>query len=132
MAKTGALAVREDQVVEDGAVDRLRDRGQATRRPAIRGAGPGIAARMIVGDDNSGAAVHRRIPNDLADRESSAGFIPPVTREMEAARLVVDMRDPDAFMDGARIGEAAGEELSRRRKPVELQRKFGTLISHAW
>jgi hypothetical protein len=49
---------------------------------------------------------------------------------VEAARLVVDVRHPQAFARRVVLGKAAGEELPRRGKSVEFQREFGTLIAH--
>jgi hypothetical protein len=50
---------------------------------------------------------------------------------MEAACLVVDMSDPQRFAARVFLRETPGEELTGRREAVELQRKFGTLVSHA-
>ena len=50
---------------------------------------------------------------------------------MDAARLVVDVRDPQAFARRIRISEAPGEKLARGIETFEFKRKFGTLITHA-
>ena len=50
---------------------------------------------------------------------------------MHAARLIIDMGDPQAFAGGIAVGQAAGKELTGGGQAVELQRKFGTLIPHA-
>ena len=49
---------------------------------------------------------------------------------MKSMPLVVDVSYPQGLAPFVRFGKAAGEELSRRREAIELQRKFGTLITH--
>ena len=53
-----------------------------------------------------------------------------MAREVEAARLIVEMCDPEAFLAGFFLGEAAGEELPRSRKAVEGDGDIGTLMEH--
>jgi hypothetical protein len=40
------------------------------------------------------------------------------------------MRDPQALAALVDLREASGEEVAGGREAVELQREFGTLISH--
>ena len=49
----GAVAAGEDQMVEDGDVQRLGRAGQLARGPAVGLARPGIAAWMVVGEDHA-------------------------------------------------------------------------------
>ena len=49
---------------------------------------------------------------------------------METARLLVDMRDPQAFPARIFLGEASREKLARGLDAIKLQREFGTLIPH--
>lgn len=49
---------------------------------------------------------------------------------MEAARFVVEVRDPKGLAATTFFAEAAGKEFTCRPKTVELQREFGTLIPH--
>jgi hypothetical protein len=49
---------------------------------------------------------------------------------MDAARLVIEMCDPQIFAFGVGVGHAAGKEFPGRRQTIELQREFGTLIPH--
>ena len=85
---------------------------------------------MIVGEDDAGAAVRGGIGDDRADREFGAALIALMARQVEAARLVIDMGDPQAFARGIAVGDAAGEERLGSGKPIEFQREFGTLIPH--
>jgi hypothetical protein len=55
-----------------------------------------------------------------------------VAADVEAARLVVDMCDPQALTGDIEFGEAAAEELPGGGEPVELQRVFGTLVPHGF
>jgi len=49
---------------------------------------------------------------------------------MQAPRLLVDMGDPKAFPGRIGVGKATFKKGLRLGQPVELQRKFGTLMSH--
>jgi hypothetical protein len=53
-----------------------------------------------------------------------------MTADMQAARLIVDMCDPQALDGGVAIGQAARKEFPRRGEAVELERGFRTLIAH--
>ena len=71
-----------------------------------------------------------RIPDDFAYRQGGPGPVAFVAREMQAARIMVEMRHPQAFAARIGIRKAAGEKLASRRKSVEPQRMFGTLVTH--
>ncbi len=117
-------------MVEDRAIDRL-DRGRkAAGRPAICFARGRIATGMIVREDDSGTAMRRCIGDDLTQRKWRAGLIAGMPGQMEAASLIVDMRNPKVFTARFGIGEATCEERTRCVEAIELQRKFGTLNSH--
>ena len=49
---------------------------------------------------------------------------------MEAARLVVEVGDPQALPARVLLGEAIGEEAPRSGKAVEGDGDVGTLMSH--
>ncbi len=105
--------------------------GQPTSRTAVAVTRRRIAAWMIVSEHDSRASVERRIGNDRTEREVGAAFVAAMSSEVEAVRLVVEMRDPEAFAKRVRVRDAAGEEFSSSSKAVQLKRKFGTLISHS-
>ena len=131
-AQAGAVGAGEDEMVEDRC-------SRALRRPRPAGAwrgnrhrsGAAFAARMIVGQDDPGAAMHCSIGDDRADREVGAALIALVARHVQAIRVLVDMGDPQAFARRVGIGEAAGKKAPSRLESVDPQREFGTLISHA-
>ena len=50
---------------------------------------------------------------------------------MQAPGVVVDVSDPQALTGKVAIREASREKLTGGLEAVELQREFGTLISHA-
>src|SRR5205085_7194366 len=106
-------------------------RGQSPRRPAVGLARPRIAARVIVREHDPGAAMLRRVGDDVAQRKRGAALIAVVAREVQAAGMLVDMGDPQEFAPGVAIGNAAGEESAGSGEPVEFEWKFGTLIPHA-
>ena len=130
MPKAGAILAAEHQVIDDGAVERLRGAGQAAGGSAVAVAGGRIAAGVIVGEDDPGAAVERGVGDDPAEREIGAALVAGMARDVEAVRGIIEMGDPQAFERRIGIGHAAGEEGPGGRKAVELQREFGTLISH--
>jgi hypothetical protein len=55
-----------------------------------------------------------------------------VAADVQAARLIIDMGDPQALAGDIEFGEAAAEELPGRGKSIELQREFGTLVPHGF
>ena len=126
-----AFRAREDQVIEDGAVERVCRRGEATRDLAIGVARSGVAARMIVGEDKTRGAVPRSIDDDRPQWEPHAALITLVTAHVKTTRLVIHMSHPKALAPNIVLGETTREELPRRCEAIELQRRFGTLISHA-
>jgi hypothetical protein len=63
-SKAGAFGSGEYEMVKNPAVERLDSRRKMSCGPAVRMAGARIAARMIVREDYSGAAVQRGINND--------------------------------------------------------------------
>ena len=117
-------------MIEDDAVQRFGGRGEPARGPAVSLARADIAAGMIVGKDDAGAAVADRIGDDFLQRECAAGMVAVMMAEMEATGLVVDMGNPQPL--AARIGtpEARSEEGAGGLLAVELQGTFGTLIVH--
>lgn len=117
-------------MIEHRAIERLGGRGEAPRSSAVTVARPRIATRMIVSQDDAGAAMRGRVEDDLADRESRAALVALVAGNVETTGVVVDMGDPEVLAPGISLGEATRKEAARRRETVELQRKFGTLIPH--
>jgi hypothetical protein len=85
---------------------------------------------MIVRKKDRGAPVVGRIDHDFAKGEIDAGCVPVVAREVQALRLVIEMRHPQAFTLLGLFGEAASEEVTGRGDARELQRNIGTLIPH--
>jgi hypothetical protein len=73
---------------------------------------------MVVGEDDSGAVVLRRVDDDAPQRQMHAGLVAFVAADMEAARLIVDMGDPQAFAADIIFGKAAGEELPSGRQSI--------------
>jgi hypothetical protein len=49
---------------------------------------------------------------------------------MDAARLLVDVRHPQALPRRIFVGQAAREEGARCEEAVELEREFDTLMPH--
>ncbi len=117
-------------MVEDGDIHRLSDQRQPPGDALVGGTWAGIAARVVVGQDQPLAAVPRRVGDDLTDRQVGTVGVAVMAREVQAARIVIDMRDPEMFLVGVRLREAAGEETPRLLQSVETQRGFGTLMEH--
>jgi hypothetical protein len=86
---------------------------------------------VIVGEKNGRACVRGCVQDDLAKREIDAARVAKVARQMNAARLIVEVRDPQAFLVGPLFGEAAGEEGAGGGDAGELERDFGTLTTHS-
>jgi hypothetical protein len=118
-------------MIEDPAVDGLGRAGQAAGRAHVAFARGGVTARVIVGKHDSGASVDGGIADDRTQREIHPGFVAVVMAEVQAIQLVIDMGDPQTLTPGIRFGDAAGKECPGCGEALELERKFGTLISHA-
>ena len=85
---------------------------------------------MIVCEDDAAGAEIGSIGDNFADRELCARFVAFKPGDVEAMRLVVHMRDPKSLPPWILFREAAGEKIAGGSETVELQWKFGTLISH--
>ena len=118
-------------MVEHRTVERFSGRDETPGRPEVAFARPRIAAGMIVSKDEARASMSGGVGDDLSQREIRAVLVTLMARHMKTAGLLVDMRNPQILAGRIGIGHAPGEELAGRRKPVELQREFGTLIPHA-
>lgn len=128
MPQAGAVTAGEHQMVDDGAVQSFRRHRQTLGRAAVAIAGRGIAAGMIVGEDDPRTLVLESVGQDGVDRKRGPGFVAVVTADVEAAGLLVDMGNPQAFCSRIAPGEAAFKEASGGSEPVEFQCMFGTLI----
>src|SRR5437773_2515436 len=117
-------------MIEHGAIERFGRARQSACRAAVGIARARITARMVVRKDNSRAAMLGGVGDDRPQWKGRARFIAGIALDMNALRIVIDMRDPQALARGIAIGHAAGEEFPRRCQAVELQREFGTLIPH--
>jgi hypothetical protein len=129
-AEAGASIAGENQMIEDGAVDRFRRRGQAPGGAAVRVAGRGVSAGVIVGKHDARAPVQRRVCDYRSQREIGARVVTLMLGDMKALRLVVDMSDLQALPSRIGVGHASGEERSSGVQSGKLQCEFGTLIAH--
>ena len=85
---------------------------------------------MIVGQHHARAAMKGRVGDDRPDGKLSARRPAVMVRDVEAARLAVEVRHPQAFARRVGVGETACKEAPGRVEPIQFQRWFGTLISH--
>ena len=74
--------------------------------------------------------MERRVDDDISQREVDAAAIPVMPGQMEAVMLFIEVRDPQAFPAPVDLREAAGEEVPRCLRAIQLQRGFGTLMLH--
>lgn len=108
-----------DQMIEHGEVDSFTGEREATGDQSIgRGRGR-IAAGVVMRDDYPRAAVHRCIGNNGAQRQAGPAIVTVMPREVDAPRLVVDMRNPHMFLGAIGLGEAFGEEAPRGFEAVQ-------------
>ena len=116
------MAASEDEVIEDGAIERFGGGGEAASGAAVGIAGPGVAARVIVCQHDSRAMAFSGIGDDFAKREHRAAFVAPVARDMDAACLIVDVSHPQALHRRITVGKAACKELLGGGEAVKFQR----------
>src|SRR5689334_18743145 len=57
-------------------------------------------------------------------------FVAVMATDMQAARFLVDVGDPQPLAPWILFREATGEKVAGGGEAVELQREFGTLITH--
>ena len=84
-------------MIEDDAIEGFGRGGEPAGGEAIRTARRGIAARVIMREEDPGAAVQRGIGNDVAQGEGCAVPVAFMSRKMDAAGFLVDVRHPQAF-----------------------------------
>lgn len=99
----------KNQVVEDGEVDRFACTRQPAGGAAIGLAGPWIAARMIVRQDDAGTAKPYCVDNDVAHRHFDRFRLAVVTFDVEAASCGIDMSHPEP-LPGIHVWVEAGRE----------------------
>ena len=117
-----AFAPGEDQMIEDGEVDRLGGPGQSARGAIVGLARPGIAARVVVGEDQAGAAEPERVGDDVAHRQPDRGRLALILLDMEAARWRCRHGPPQLLVRLDLRPEASGEEAARGFVAVEERR----------
>lgn len=117
-------------MIEHCAIERVRSHCEAPGSPFVAVAGSRIAAWVIVGEDETFAAVLADVDDDVAQREVRSTFLARISGKVDTAGLTVDMRHPQGFAAFIGLREAAGEEGSGRGKPIQFEREFGTLIPH--
>lgn len=130
MPEAGAASAAEHEMIDERAVDRFGRTSKPARGAAVALARGRVPARVVMREHESRAAVKRRILDNRAERKIGPALVPGMASEVNAIGLIVEMGDPEALATGTEIFDAAGKEGARRGKAVELQRNFGTLISH--
>ena len=118
-------------MVEDSAVECFGSAGEAPGRAHIAFARRRIAAGMIVSKNYPGAPENGRVADNRAEREVHPRFVAVVMGEVKTVQLAIDVGDPQALKPGIGLGYAAGKECPGCEEAPEVERKFGTLISHA-
>ena len=84
-----------------------------------------------MGENDAGAAMPAASAMIVCSGKSAPVSSPMVARQMDAAGLLVDMRDPQILARGSPRARQPAKKSTGGGEPVELQRKFGTLIPHA-
>ena len=125
------MRAAEHQMIEDLAVHRLGSAGEAAGGAAVAFARPRIAAGMIVGEKNPDCSVVCGVRDDRPEREIGPELVPHVIGEVKTVQRFVEVSDPQPLDIRVGLGKAAGEEFASGGESVELERVFGTLISHA-
>ena len=77
---------------------------------------------MIVGKDQPGAAMAGGVRYHFTQREAGATLVAFVPAEVDTARMVIDMGDPQMLAGWIAFGNAAGEKSLGRREPVQSKR----------
>lgn len=109
------VVVGEDEVVDERKVDRFGGAGELAGGVAVRGAWGGVAAGVVVRQEDPGTAEPRGIGDDVAHGEFDRALIAlRIAGEVDAARLVVDVSNPQRFGGGrVRAVETGRKEVLR-------------------
>ena len=124
------MRAAKHQMIDDPAVQRLGSAGEAAGGATVALARPGIAARMIVSEQDSGGAVVCRVGDDRPEREVGPIFVADMIGEVKTIMRFIEVGDPQPLDIRVGLRQAAGEEFAGGGESVELEREFGTLISH--
>lgn len=117
-------------MVENGKIQRFGSASELARSVAVGCAGPSITARMIVRQHQASAADPCGFDDDVPNRHADRFRLAFVTFDMETARGMIDMGNPQALM-GSFVGlKAGGEEPACGLVAVEERRGLGTLKPH--
>jgi hypothetical protein len=85
---------------------------------------------MIVSEQDSGGAVVCGVGDDRPEREIGPELVADMIAEVKTVMRFIEVGDPQPLDIRVGLGEAAGEEVASGSESVELEREFGTLISH--
>lgn len=117
-------------MIEHHAVQRFGNACKALGRSDVCMAWCGIAAWMVVGQDDGDATVERSVENNFMQWEFNSLRITIVARDVEKSGLTVEMCHPKAFNRAVGISETCLNKDPSGLESVEFQRRFGTLMSH--
>jgi len=122
----------EDDVVDHGDVNRFGGAGEGAGGATVGAAWGRIAAGVIMGKQNAGAAKPSRIRDNLAHWQADASLIAfGIAPKMDATRAIIDMGDPQHFgVRGVRTDEASRKKVSRGIVAGKQSRGFGALNLH--
>ena len=118
-------------MIEDDQVNCLSGAGELSGRPKVGVAWPTIAAWMIMGQNDSGAAEPGGVGNDLAHGQVDGSGFAQIMFDMDTKRRAVHVGDQQLLARLVRALEAGRKEAKRSFMAIEESRCFGTLISHA-
>jgi len=120
LSETAAAVSAEYEMIDKRAAERFGGAGEAAGCATVAVAGRRIPARVIVREEDCGAAMQRCVGNDRAKREVGPALVALVPRQMKTARLIVEVGDPQGFERRIALGETAGEESARGGEAIQL------------
>ena len=75
---------------------------------------------MVVGEHEPGAAEVRGIGDDGPQRKRRAHLIAVMAGDVQAARIVVDMRDPQALARGSESAKQPAKKVRAAARPSSV------------
>jgi len=82
-------------------------------------------------ENDPGAAADRRVRDDRPQRQDRTRLIALMPGYVQAAELLVDMRDPQSLPSRVGLCKAIREEVPRCRRAAKSLREFDRPIAHA-
>lgn len=124
------MLARKYQMVEYDYVHRFAYCCQALRESSVDLTRHCVPRKMIVRENDARAPQSRDVLNQASQGNAGAGFMSDMLRKVQAARMVINMGNPQMLFRAVGLCEAARKESPGCLKSIQPNGCFGTLKEH--